>query len=417
MSKILKNLIFFLFFRDRELQITNIEDERHRSRERDYGKNYLLETYLNGLHEADEKEQTTGNSDSGIHTEETTTSPEVGTSHSNHEDEISDTPDVVNDLPTKRRTKSRREAELLQEHRSLKEFNASPASVSGAEANALVDSCEVQAQIELLEKLVVLNKHLQREEELMVRLGAKIKRYEADASGLTEIQIKEALNKVDTELSSSTQEIQQLDVVLKTSEKELTNKNELLKKLYQELEENEVALGPDLIVPEDNLNLSREYLAENIYNISKNILKTSSLNYTDNEHVEYIRHTPEHMLAAPSTSHAPLSASPIPCGTTAEVQVQVHHNPQSELFINFPPFKSSEDLLASMNYLEKYQRNSNLLENNVMTATNIKLGPKKLLNTHLNQPSTSSQNPKNVTFAMDAQSLGVEDFTQLGTLV
>jgi hypothetical protein len=262
----------------------------------------------------------------------------------------------------------------------------------------------------------------------MVRLGAKIRRYEADASGLTEIQIKEALTKVDCELTNSTQEIQQLDSTLKGFDKELQQKNELLKKLSEELDDDEPVMGPDLIVPEDNLNLSREYLAENIYNISKNILKTSSLNYTERDN--YICHTPEHMLAAPSTSSGP-SMSPVPCGTTSKVQVQVHHNPQKELLINFPPFPASNDLLlrrnllsnprdlafqTSVDYLEKYQRNSNLLENNVSTATNVKLGPKKLLNMQLSQPSTTL--PKTLSFPdTETISLGVDDFSQLGTLV
>ncbi|KAM7355267.1 uncharacterized protein ACRADG_001399 isoform 1-T7 [Cochliomyia hominivorax] len=39
--------------REKERQITKIEEEKHRKRERELGKNYLLETYLNGLDEAE----------------------------------------------------------------------------------------------------------------------------------------------------------------------------------------------------------------------------------------------------------------------------------------------------------------------------------------------------------------------------
>uniref|UniRef100_T1GQ57 Uncharacterized protein n=1 Tax=Megaselia scalaris TaxID=36166 RepID=T1GQ57_MEGSC len=46
--------------RDRELQIARIEEERHKVREKELGKNYLLETYLNGLHEAEDRDVTTG---------------------------------------------------------------------------------------------------------------------------------------------------------------------------------------------------------------------------------------------------------------------------------------------------------------------------------------------------------------------
>lgn len=38
---------------EKERQITKIEEEKHRKRERELGKNYLLETYLNGLDEAE----------------------------------------------------------------------------------------------------------------------------------------------------------------------------------------------------------------------------------------------------------------------------------------------------------------------------------------------------------------------------
>lgn len=38
---------------EKERQINKIEEEKHRKRERELGKNYLLETYLNGLDEAE----------------------------------------------------------------------------------------------------------------------------------------------------------------------------------------------------------------------------------------------------------------------------------------------------------------------------------------------------------------------------
>lgn len=46
---------FFVFSasREKERQIARIEEEKHRKRERELGKNYLLETYLNGLDEAE----------------------------------------------------------------------------------------------------------------------------------------------------------------------------------------------------------------------------------------------------------------------------------------------------------------------------------------------------------------------------
>lgn len=57
--KLYTNCLFY-DSRDRELQIARIEEERHKVREKELGKNYLLETYLNGLHEAEDRDVTTG---------------------------------------------------------------------------------------------------------------------------------------------------------------------------------------------------------------------------------------------------------------------------------------------------------------------------------------------------------------------
>lgn len=57
-----QNYNLFYYYRDRELQIARIEEERHKVREKELGKNYLLETYLNGLHEAEDRDVTTGKS-------------------------------------------------------------------------------------------------------------------------------------------------------------------------------------------------------------------------------------------------------------------------------------------------------------------------------------------------------------------
>lgn len=60
MNKCYVKATYFYVFRDRELQIARIEEERHKVREKELGKNYLLETYLSGLHEAEDRDVTTG---------------------------------------------------------------------------------------------------------------------------------------------------------------------------------------------------------------------------------------------------------------------------------------------------------------------------------------------------------------------
>lgn len=51
------SLFFSFVCSEKEKQIAKIEEEKHRKRERELGKNYLLETYLNGLDEAECGEQ------------------------------------------------------------------------------------------------------------------------------------------------------------------------------------------------------------------------------------------------------------------------------------------------------------------------------------------------------------------------
>jgi hypothetical protein len=321
---------------------------------------------LKGLPDVDDKQETgTGNSDSGVHTEETAASPVV------NEEETALLPAIEDDEKTtvdvnKKYRRSKREHELMLEHQSTKEFSSaikeewkldeatsrvvetvagtSSSSSGGNKGVATTIDNEVAAQIDILEKLIVLNKHLQREEELCVRLSAKIKRYEADVSGLSESQVRDSLKRVNEQLESTQTEIAKMEREIKASDEELESKTDALKALYDELEESEieerkpceaVSSAPDVVsstttmtlsstipkalpptktekflsLKDDGLSMSREYLAENIYNISKIILKSNghpqsvmksinqqnSSSFTTNNNVvaDFIRHTPE----------------------------------------------------------------------------------------------------------------------------
>lgn len=367
------------------MEISTIEEERHKIREKEHGKNYLLETYLKGLpgDNDDKQELTAGNSDSGVHTEETAASPEV-----RHEDEISDTLIPLNEQnlsPVKVSSKkhhhrrSKREHELMLEHQSTKEYSSAISSekktTGGVNENQVQQkeekedeikmindeempiNSEVAAQIDILEKLIVLNKHLQREEELCVRLSAKIKRYEADASGLSEHQVKESLKRVNEQLDAKTCEIAQMESEIKMSDETLNAKTDILKKLYDDLEEAEVEhrkletnndavdgatalmlpeLSPlksehhSLLTKNDELNMSREYLAENIYNISKIILKSSgqsmplNLNNINQNSIDFTRHIPESL-----SSSTIQNAQPMPMLNQQIYQMPQHTMPST----------------------------------------------------------------------------------------
>lgn len=478
------------------MEISTIEEERHKVREKEHGKNYVLETYLKGLGESsevDKQELGTGNSDSGVHTEETAASPVV-----HHDDEIGDTLLPLNQINLSsykvgsKKRRSKREHELLLEHQSTKEYssaiNDEKKSDEAAGTSSKKDSLdsEVAAQIDILEKLIVLNKHLQREEELCVRLSAKIKRYEADASGLSETQVKESLSRVNEQLDSKTDEIAEMENEIKASDASLTEKSDFLKKLYDELEEaeveqrkSEVAAVPDVIFSSSTptpsptpivkaekvlaesgeLSMSREYLAENIYNISKMILKNSgplmpfqSINQQTSN--EFDRRTPvddiqpmpmlNQIYQMPSTEKRIIQAQihAIPTNSYAK-----HDDSHSDFPPPPPPLSQqwevcnsyNDAMRVSMNYLatinQRIQKSNHIetdinnANNPIMQATQYKLGPKKLLinaqvrNSNLNSVNESRSNifKRNlILHSNEPTNYGIDlagDSSQLGTLV
>lgn len=356
------------------------EEEQNRSRrhhaENKLGKNYLLETYLNGLHvdgdiendvdqnnesngtnfndknattanernrerkhghdidkeqeeEEEEEEITTpGNSDSGVNTEDIATSPEVGTTSPVTNDSSSNSIDNNNDakrngngigngngngkgkgkgkksgtlmdtttatltnivkrlsirdkkpsssskkqttrkLSEKIERTTNREAKLIMEHESRKEFcekmkierkeememasaatansgtNCVRATMAGTDVNgtgqstskALNVNDHLAGQIELLEKVIAINKHIQHEEELLVRLNAKIRKYEIDDPNLTEAEMKIVLNQLNTNIENSSNELAKTEHELSESSDLLMNKSKLMKELSKELE-------------------------------------------------------------------------------------------------------------------------------------------------------------------------------------
>ncbi|XP_055629130.1 ras association domain-containing protein 10-like [Toxorhynchites rutilus septentrionalis] len=183
--------------RDRELQISKIEEERHRVREREHGKNYLLETYLRGLPEVSELDPSAG--DSGVTSEATTAaSPEVESCHD-------------------------RDIE-------------SPASSSSAAEKDV----SLKEKIKMMESIVLLNKQIVREEEAAVKLFDRIRRYQLDIPNQTQAQVEENLTKINTSIDKSQSELQMIDETLKHSDIVLREKTCLLKCLQDELDEQEL---------------------------------------------------------------------------------------------------------------------------------------------------------------------------------
>lgn len=428
---------------------------------------------MKGLNDfTEEKESGTANSDSGVHTEEVVTSPEVAASPS-HESEARQIVLKSGSKEKRLKTRSRRESELLLDHETIVKdmqnitVNIETNIEEGATALPLTENTqvnhpsEVAQQIDILEKIVAINKHLQKEEELLVRLGAKIKRYEADATGLSEHQVKDALDRVNVQLTDGDEKLIKLDDDIKHSDVLLHEKSIELKKLYDELEEfevenNRLQCGPEAILSADqiyeklpltknqNLNLSREYLAENLYNVSKNFyLSQSEFQVPDVEYSDMFVHpiqppsefrtpfTPTlahaqiHTINEPKTLTIPSISSNNNNTTMTANNSNTNKYTQPKLSSDIITKSSSpshinqlnpNNLLASMNYLSLNKFNQRNINNNVMcsTSTNLKLGPKKLINgVTVHDTSSGASNSSDT----GVSSISEQDFTQLGTLV
>lgn len=110
------------------------------------------------------------------------------------------------------------------------------------------------AQIEWMEKLFLINKRLQHEEELLVRLGAKIKKYEIKNPLLDENQIIDALIKLNGTIEANEIEMKQIENDLAASNEKLKDKLNVLEELSKEFM-NETT--PATLFSKDLLNLSQ----------------------------------------------------------------------------------------------------------------------------------------------------------------
>ncbi|XP_045778313.1 ras association domain-containing protein 10 isoform X2 [Maniola jurtina] len=215
--------------RDQEKLIDQLEDQTHKSRMEKHGTNYLLESYLRDLGRSSElNDSQAGNSDSGV--------------------------GVGSGTPPRRHTKhkSRRERHLMREHYFTKELTdicqvnserlmqTSNDTDSDASADEL---SKIREEIELLEKLAIINKRLHREEELVVRLTAKVKRYtdENKANSCENVsQVSMLIDKIEEELGNTAKEMQENATELETADREIEFRMKLLDELTLEIEKEEL---------------------------------------------------------------------------------------------------------------------------------------------------------------------------------
>lgn len=194
-----------------------------------HGTNYLLESYLRDLGRCSEvNDSQAGNSDSGV--------------------------GVGSGTPPRRHTKhkSRRERHLMREHYFTKELtdicqvNSERLMQTHNDTDSDASSDEltrIREEIELLEKLAIINKRLHREEELVVRLTAKVKRYmdENKANSCENVtQVTMLMDKIEEELEKTATEMHDNATELSRAEREIEVRMKLLDELTLELEEEEL---------------------------------------------------------------------------------------------------------------------------------------------------------------------------------
>ncbi|XP_034134006.1 ras association domain-containing protein 10 isoform X1 [Drosophila guanche] len=169
---------------EKDRQILKIEEEKHRVRERELGKNYLLETYLKDLDEPQAIEEV---------------------------DE--DDPDAT-DIP------------LCTED----DYRADPAWTPS--------DVEVKDEIRVywLEKIHAVNKQLQREEELLLSLHAKVRRHQVKRAYQTKSEVMLQIDRLDTELSTQVADIHRVERKLFTANEQLKAKLGVLECLGREFE-------------------------------------------------------------------------------------------------------------------------------------------------------------------------------------
>lgn len=195
---------------------------------------------------------------------------------------------------------SKRETKLLKDHESSIEFLVSMEQQlkpdtnnkdnydNEVENNAAnnTDNDEsissVHHQVVLLQNLVTINKHLQREEELLLRLMTKMRNYNSNiqANEMSANQIRTAIDQINCNMNSTNTEIQRLEMELQSSQELLHVKSDVVNRLSLELEEMEIAEGKHLSNGERNLNCleKRVMLAQAPFYFQKDDFDTATVN-------------------------------------------------------------------------------------------------------------------------------------------
>ncbi|EDV50002.1 uncharacterized protein LOC6544641 [Drosophila erecta] len=180
---------------EKDRQILKIEEEKHRVRERELGKNYLLETYLKDLDEPQEKNQ-----------------------------DIEYFKEKPQEIPEDPNFEA---MSVMDQNRDL----------SRAFRTALnSDTGQDEIRVYWLEKIHAVNKQLQCEEELLLSLHSKVRRHQVKRAYQTKSEVLLQIERLDTELAAQVADIHHVERKLFTANEQLKAKLAVLECLSREFE-------------------------------------------------------------------------------------------------------------------------------------------------------------------------------------
>ncbi|XP_017127398.1 ras association domain-containing protein 10 [Drosophila elegans] len=172
---------------EKDRQILKIEVEKHRVRERELGKNYLLETYLKDLDEPQENSPDPEEFEEGI-------------------------------------------------VRLLEDGNDGIRTDEDCKTSNDGDTVKDETRLYWLEKIHTVNKQLQREEELLLSLHAKVRRHQVKRAYQTKSEVLLQIDRLDTELAAQVEDIHRVERKLFTANEQLKAKLGVLECLGREFE-------------------------------------------------------------------------------------------------------------------------------------------------------------------------------------
>lgn len=289
---------------------------------------------------------------------------------------------------------------------------------------------DTSAQIEWMEKLFLINKRLQHEEELLVRLGSKIKKYENRNPLLDENQIIDALIKLNGTIEANESEMKQIESDLADSNEKLKDKLNVLEELSKEF----MYEGTPATLSKDLLHLSQYIQKPTNYEFNEMNEKFNFEN-VNNQKYQFSKETSplvtgeggasnDDIMEIPLNQVIKISQAPIvncknivinTATTTATAPKQQHQ---------LVPFNNNAVANGNVNQNNVIQCNNDDINSMYATVTRTnrtclmgKFGPKKVMmmgNNSIRPAGNELQFESNSDTGLS--SMG-EDITQMGTLV